>query len=103
MNQNENQGNSQADNGNTPPATTPPQQQPPKQKKPRSQKQIEALKRMNEKNRELRAAKKGNAIKPNVHVQQAEPKSHTEPASKPKSEPKSKKRIGIRIGKIRLI
>lgn len=102
MSQNENQGNNQTDSGNTPPAATPPQQQV-KQKKPRSQKQIEALKRMNEKNRELRAAKKGNAIKPTVHVQQPEPKPHTEPASKPKSEPKSKKRIGIRIGKIRLI
>lgn len=102
MNQNENQGNSQADNGNTPPATTPPQQQV-KQKKPRSQKQIEALKRMNEKNRELRAAKKGNAIKPTVHVQQPEPKPHTELSSKPKSESKPKKKFGIRIGKIRLI
>ena len=103
MSQNENQGNNQTDSGNTPPAATPPQQQPPKQKKARSQKQIEAVKRMNEKNRELRAAMKGNAIKPTVHVQQEEPKPHTEPAKEPKSEPKSKKRIGIRIGKIRLI
>ena len=103
MNQNENQGNSQSDNGNTPPAATPPQQQPPKQKKPRSQKQIEALKRTNEKNRELRAAMKGNAIKPTVHVQQPEPKPHTEPAKEPKSEPKPKKKFRIVIGKFKLI
>ena len=103
MSQNEKQGNNQTDSGNTPPAATPPQQQPPKQKKARSQKQIEAVKRMNEKNRELRAAMKGNAIKPTVHVQQPEPKPHTELSSKPKSESKPKKKFGIRIGKIRLI
>lgn len=103
MSPNENPVSNQADNGNQQPATTPPPQQPPKQKKPRSQKQIEALKRMNEKNKELRAAKKGNAVKPSVHVEQVEPKSHTEPAKKPKSEPKKKKGFGISVGKIRLI
>lgn len=103
MNLNENQGNNQTDSGNTPPAATPPQQQPPKQKKARSQKQIEAVKRMNEKNRELRAAMKGNAIKPTVHVQQEEPKPHTEPAKEPKSEPKPKKKFSIFAGKTKLL
>lgn len=97
MSQNEN-----PENRNPPPAATPPPQLSPKQKKPRSLKQIEALKRTNEKNKELRAAKKGNAIKPSVHVEQSEPKSHNEPAKKPKPEPKQKKKFEIRIGTFRI-